>query len=238
MKRKLFMFFLIGGCVSIFTGCSNESKYTEEQETVISDYMAQMVFKHCKGFDYKLVNVSDNPFIREEEDIEQSEKEEKKLKADDSVKTGSSDDKTSDEKNDEIKKENVDLANILGLSNDINAEVKKITFYNEFTEGAYVIEAGKDEMLLKVDFKLMNKSNKDTKITNSSNTKFSVKIEGEKYKPLMTAIKDDLLFFSKTIKAKKSESATLIFSVPKSAKKDKIELEVASNDGVTLIQLE
>lgn len=238
MKKKLFMVFLIGGCVSIFTGCSNESKYTEEEETVISDYMAQMVFKHCEGFDYKLVNVSDNPFIREEEDIDQSEKEEKNLKSDDSIKTGSVDDKISDKEDNEIKKEKVDLANVLGFSNDINAEVKKITFYNEYTEDAYVIEAEQGKMLLKVDFILTNKSNKKIKVTNSSDAKIAVIIEGEKYKPLMTAMKNDLLFFSRTIKSKNSESATLIFSVPKSAKKDNMKLEVTSNDGGALIQLE
>ena len=68
MREKLKIIVSICVCMCIFTACSTESKFNEEQQQVLADYIAQTVLKHTEGYENKLVDVSSDFYLLTEED--------------------------------------------------------------------------------------------------------------------------------------------------------------------------
>ena len=68
MNKRLRFMVCILLCVIMTSGCTGDNNFSQKEEEVIADSMAQIVFKHTKGYNYRLEDVSKNPFIREEID--------------------------------------------------------------------------------------------------------------------------------------------------------------------------
>lgn len=253
MREKLKFLVLIGLCMIIFTACGKESKFNEKEKIILADYIAQTVIEHSEGYETKLVDVSKSPFLLKEEKNDNAFSFVDNKVADSvddtensAIKTGDSgtldDNSDKDFEDTDGNNENVSkpqLAAILGFKDGIEAYVSNKKILEEYASNSYVIDAEKNEKLVEVIFKITNKTNSNIKVeTSKSNLKFKLKIGGETYYPLLTAIDNDLIYFDKKINAKKSSSAVLLFGVPNESIKGKFVLEVENSDESASISLD
>ena len=159
MKNKR-TFLIILCCMVFLTGCVSEIPYSEEEQAVIADCAAHLVLRHSKGYEYKVVDVSRKPFIREEIDETEDEniiKEEKEEIVDvlSGEKTGSSE--QNDNETEEQEEIGASLSEVLGFDKNIDAEVMNYSVVDELTKGAYFLEPEEGEKLVTVDIKISNK---------------------------------------------------------------------------------
>ena len=253
MRDKLKFLVLIGLCMIIFTACGKESKFNEKQKTILADYIAQTVIKHSEGYETKLVDVSDSPFLLKEEENggyfasndnedKSSNKEDKSSDSEDTssndeVISGYNDDKMSSDNEENVIKtgdsgaKDKELATILGFKDGIEAYVSNNKVLKEYASSSYVISAEKDKKIIEVSLKITNKTNSDIKVKSlGDKIKYKLKIKEKSYYPLLTAIDNDLVYFEKKIKAKKSTSAVLLFSIPKDITKEELVIEIEGKD--------
>ncbi|MBE5935431.1 MAG: DUF4352 domain-containing protein [Lachnospiraceae bacterium] len=235
----------ISVCILMLTGCTGDNNLSQREQNVVADYTAQIVLRHSKGYEYKLVDVSGNPFIREEidetslskdedkEEEQEQEKEEQEKEQQDNETEGDSNTQDSEEET----KEEVSIGSALGFNEKIKVEVMKTKVVDDLSKGAYYLEAEKGKKLVKVDFKITNKGDKKAKVLyNNSNCKLY--IEAKEYSPLQTAIDNDLNFLSASIEKNKSITASLVYSVDeKDAKLDK-KIEITTKDIQTTVDLD
>ena len=230
----------------IFTACGKESKFNEKQKTILADYIAQTVIKHSEGYETKLVDVSDSPFLLKEEenggyfasnDNEDKSSDSEDTSSNDEVIFGYNDDKMSSDNEENVIKtgdsgaKDKELATILGFKDGIEAYVSNNKVLKEYASSSYVISAEKDKKIIEVTFKITNKNNSDIKVKSlGDKIKYKLKIKEKSYYPLLTAIDNDLVYFEKKIKAKKSTSAVLLFSIPKDITKEELVIEIEGKD--------
>ena len=120
MNKRFLLVLCILTCIIITTGCTGDSIFNDREEEVIADYMAQIVLKHSKGYVYKLEDVSNNPFIREEVDETEGTVEElldKEINNSKEGETKEDTDKNEEEKKEE--KEEITISNALGFDKNI-----------------------------------------------------------------------------------------------------------------------
>ena len=230
----------------IFTACGKESKFNEKQKTILADYIAQTVIKHSEGYETKLVDVSDSPFLLKEEenggyfasnDNEDKSSDSEDTSSNDEVIFGYNDDKMSSDNEENVIKtgdsgaKDKELATILGFKDGIEAYVSNNKVLKEYASSSYVISAEKDKKIIEVTFKITNKNNSDIKVKSlGDKIKYKLKIKEKSYYPLLTAIDNDLVYSEKKIKAKKSTSAVFLFSIPKDITKEELVIEIEGKD--------
>ena len=230
MSCIILTFLLLSGCVS--------SNYTREQEDIISDYVAQIVFKHSKGYDYRLESVTDNPFIREE--IDEGTSEDKDVLDKDIISEGKEsedDEKDNSSKDETPMEEKTSLASALDFDENIKVEVMKTTFSDELTKGAYYLEVDKDEKLCVIYLKITNNSKKRVKVK-SKNSVFKLETEKKTYNKLMTALEDDISFLSRNIEAGKSITTKVVFKIDIENQKSVKTLYVETGSKQTTVDLD
>lgn len=253
MREKYYFIVSIVLSMLVLSGCSNEEKYSEEETTIIADYVAQTVIKHSEGYEGKLVDISDNPFLLTKEDsfvdslrdgasqdkvedVEEIDKTEPTTKVEDDSSldnTLSLDNKTED-------KESVkNISSILGFQDGIEAYVSKYELLKEYASSSYVIDVNDDEVLIKIEFEIKNITSKDINVqVNSVDSKFRLVIADDTYEPLITAVENDFMFFDKKIKSNSSQKAVLLFSVPKNIGKEEMSLDVKCSSTSALVSLD
>lgn len=253
MREKLNFLVLIGLCMIIFTACGKESKFNEKQKKILADYIAQTVIEHSEGYETKLVDVSKSPFLLNEGEDDNifslvdnkvsdsaDDEDSSVIKTGDSGTLNGNSDKDFEDTDDN--KENVSklqIATILGFKDGVEAYVSNKKILEEYASDSYVIYAEKNEKLVEVNFKIMNKTDSNIKVeTSNNNVKYKLKVGGEIYYPLLTAIDNDLMYFEKNINAKKASSAVLLFGVENEHIKDKFVLEIENSDELASISLD
>lgn len=249
MREKFKFIVLIGLCMIIFTACGKESKFNEKQKTILADYIAQTVIEHSEGYETKLVDVSESPFLlkKEENDDAFSLADNKALDSEGSkeesvIKTGSSgaiDEGVVDNSDEKKTVSKSQLASILGFEDGIEAYVSNKKILKEYDSNSYIIDVEKNKHLVEVIFKITNTTDSNVKVkTECNNVKYRLKIGEEIYYPLLTAIDNDLLYYEKKIKSKKSGNAVLLFSVKNGNNKEEMVLEVEGKDTSASISLD
>ena len=246
MREKLKIIVSICVCMCIFTACSTESKFNEEQQQVLADYIAQTVLKHTEGYENKLVDVSSDFYLlTEEEDYVDgfnSSKDNEDLKQDDDNSDTEDNDKIltgdsgSNEEEDDVYSEiNVgskgNLESILGLKKGLEVYVSRTDILKEYASDSYVIDVNEDEKLLKVIFKITNTSKSDVKCyLADSKIKYELKKGNDSYYPLLTALENDLSYYDSKINVGSTREAVLLFRIPDNSKKDDFSLTIKNED--------
>ena len=227
MNKRLRLVVCILACIFTTTGCASESMYSEREEEVIADYVAQIVFKHAEGYNYRLEDVSKNPFIREEiDETEESVEDILDEEINESIEGESKDDADAKE---EDKKDEVTIGQALGFDENIKVEVMKTNIVDDLSKGAYYLKADDGEKLVKLDLKITNIGNKKVSVKyNQSLCKLI--IDKNDYTPLMTALENDFQFLSKKIDKDESITTTLVYSIDKDDKEKDKSLEFSTKD--------
>ena len=235
MNKRLRLVVCILVCIFTTTGCAGESIYSEREEEVIADYVAQIVFKHAEGYNYRLEDVSKNPFIREEiDETEESVEEQLDKEISESKEEESQADTDSKE---EDKKDEITISQALGFDENIKVEVMKTKIVDDLSKGAYYLNANKGEKLLKVDLKITNIGDKKIKLKyNQSVCKLI--INKKDYTPLMTALENDFQFLSKKIDSDESIITTLVYSIDEGDKEKEKLVEFSTGDVKTEAKLD
>ncbi len=253
MREKYYIIVSIVLSMLVLSGCSTESKYSEEETDIVADYVAQTVIKHSEGYDGKLVDVSNNPFLlTKEESFVDSLRDDKDSQDLDSSsnqidkvepaikKEENSTDYTSDNQDNaqEVEKEDLDINKVLNFKEGIETYVEKCEVLKEYTSNSYVIDIKDDEKLVKVEFKIKNTTANNVEVKVDS-TKTSIKLatKDDTYMPLITAIENDFMFYNKTVKGNSTKKAVLMFNVPKATDIDDLSLEIQGIDCSTSISL-
>ncbi len=235
MNKRLRLVVCILVCIFTTTGCAGESIYSEREEEVIADYVAQIVFKHAEGYNYRLEDVSKNPFIREEiDETEESVEEQLDKEISESKEEESQADTDSKE---EDKKDEITISQALGFDENIKVEVMKTKIVDDLSKGAYYLNADKGEKLAKIDIKITNIGDKKN-LVEYKQSLCKLIIDKNDYTPLMTALENDFQFLSKKLDKDESILATLVYSIDKDdEKKDKL-IEFSTKDVKKEIELD
>lgn len=253
MREKFKIIVSMCVCMCIFTACNTESKFNEEQQQVLADYIAQTVLKHTEGYENKLVDISGDFYLLTEEedyvDSFNSSKDNEELKQDDSNSDTEDNDKIltgdsgSNEVEDDVNSEisvgpKGKLESILGLKKGLEAYVSKTDILKEYASDSYVIDVNKDEKLLKVIFKITNTLKSDVKCSLAdSKIKYELTNGNNLYYPLLTALENDLAYYDSKINAGCTREAVLLFRIPDNSKKDDFSLIIKSEDKSITVNL-
>ena len=239
MNKRIGFISCVCMCLLVLTGCTGDNNYTQEEENVLADYMAQIVFKHSEGYNYKLVNVIGNPFIHEEIDEGDSDLNiEDESNKDNTDKTKDQDgDSNKDLDRDDESKEKTSLASALGFDKNIDVKVMKTKVSDELSKEAYYLEAGKNKKICTVTLKISNKGSKSVQVKNNGSS-IRLLINDNKYKPKLTPLENDISFLSCKIGAKKSKDIIIVFEINDKDSKKAKSLMVETKDKKTTIELD
>lgn len=249
MREKRYIIVSIVLTMLVLSGCSSKEKYSEEEKDIIADYVAQTVIKNSEGYQGKLVDVSNNPFLlTKEEDFVDSlrdeELENEEDKNEQQVDKAEPATKIKEESNEkdgglEVSKKEVDnIAAILNFREGIETYVTKCEVLDEYTSSSYVIDIKENEKLLKVEFDIKNTMAKEVVVkVDSVATSIKLAIADNTYIPLITAVENDFMFINKKIKPNSTQKAILLFAVPKTLDMKDISLEIKGADNSVSVSL-
>lgn len=228
MKKKLSMISAFLMFSTLISGCSLKSQYSEDDYDIVATYIAHAVIKNDKNMAYKLIDAPKEE--QEDNDIkEEIPKEEDKQEKD------TDEEKEPPKKEDNVQKEDekvsAKLSQVLGCSDDISIQYKANSIVDEYSSESFTIEPSDGKKLLIIKFNIANNSSDNIDVNLiPTGIKYLVNVNGEDAKPLMTAIPNDIFFYSNQIKAGKKKEAVLVFEVTNKSI-DTLELSISSERG-------
>lgn len=230
MKKPLSALLLLLGCSVVFSGCSLDNDYSDEDLDIVASYVANAVLAQSKGFSYRLETIIDEE--PQEEPTVQPTKEPAKQDKKDDLSKDTIKPSSEKENNGEDDKSSLGICEILGAKN-VDITCDKFKVYDNYHDGDYfVLEPDKDKKLLVVSFTIKNKTNKKISMSNNpEEINYELFVGDKSYKPLMTALLDDLMYYDGKIDANKSVKASLVFQVDKNSSDKDVSIMISSKDG-------
>lgn len=213
MRRIKFIFLLLAtACMLAGCGSSKRVELTDEQNDMVAEYIAGALLRYDMRYEEKLIYDSLEPV--EEPDISPGPQPEvtqipeadnvpEQPEVSDTTEAGYS------SLNDIFSKEGISLS------------YKKSSFHNSYPEEKndyFVIEPSVSNKLLVVEFKLENTSPEKKKIDlSAAGIKYSLTLGENSYKPLLTALPNDLRYLNTDLGGGKSKTVIVVFEVEKNA---------------------
>lgn len=221
MPVKRIKFVLVMAMVILFlSGCSKPLLKTDTQSDNAAEYIAGIMLKYSKNYNDTLIYETPEPVVEEND----TEKEITTSTENNNTNNNTSNKENSNNKNNNSNSnaEENSETNFKEFFKQYNVEVtyKTHKFYDTYPENVkdpiYALSAGKDKKLLVIEFTIKNKSDKKIEL-DLFNENLVYHLQGTSegsYKPLLSVLSvDDLQFLKKTIKAKESCDALLIFDI-------------------------
>lgn len=217
MKRiKTIFFILTAACM--MTGCSSSKKIelTKEQNDMVAEYIAGALLRYDMRYEEELIYTSEGleeetePVLSPQPEMTQTPETEKVPeqpagKDAEQVTYSSLDDIFSQE--------------------GITISYKESNFYDSYPKestGYFVIEPKASHKLLVIELKMKNGSSKEKKIDlSAAGITYDLTLGEKSYKPLLTALPNDLRYLDASIEAGKAKNAVIVFEVEKEAKLEK-----------------
>ncbi|MSS63792.1 DUF4352 domain-containing protein [Velocimicrobium porci] len=243
-KRYISCAILLSAC--LLTGCGSGIELTDEENNMVAEYMAGALLKYDHGYKEALIetDIADQEDIGNENEQNSIVSKDEKEMSNDINQNQSSDTLNSEDKKD-ISKENTEKSYSLEElfeKKDYSLNYKNselCSSYPEKENGYFIVEATAGKKLAVINLTVRNISGK-TKNINLSNQGigYSLAINGKVYdKPLLTAIMNDVQYFSDTITAGKSKKAVLVFEVDKKVKLSDGTLSISVDDKTVNVKL-
>ncbi|HHX79021.1 MAG TPA: hypothetical protein GX695_04645 [Acholeplasmataceae bacterium] len=238
MRGRFILYMLI--ILIMLTGCDNSLSYSENDENMISEYIANKLLKYNdESYDgWYFVNDDTN-------DINENDDEFSELEVEDNSENSFDPTEKDPVINDEQDLKNKDLLSLDTFKINKNLIIKykgckSYDIYPEKDETYFSLKPRDDHKLLVLDFTIKNESSKKIKLNlTKTNYKYKLFINGEmKLKPLLTLLENDLQYLNMDISANKSAEVILIFEVKSNIEADDMILEVKNEKDEILYMLE
>lgn len=238
MKKPFILMMLM--CVVLLTGCSSLVNLTEDESDMLTEYMAGVVLKHSDDYKDGLLTKT------EIEELEAKEEERnKKLVANSNEKkeVQVTSKNPSNSKNQALTEtKDVSLTKAVGNKN-FNIEYKQFKSYDKYVSedksSNVALEAGKNKKLLVLYFDVKNLSNETMKIdlVEEGIGYQLILNNGDKVKPLLTLLMNDIQYLNLDIAANKTKDAVIVFEVDKNEDLSNTSLKVTRKDMTSSIDL-
>lgn len=230
MKRMRFgVLLLLAACV--LSGCGkSEVELTNEQNDMIAEYIAGALLRYDMQYEEKLLYTSAEDEIEPEDEKTPLPAETEPPVSEPVEGLEPEDDYTGQ----------IEEVSYTGLNETIGLDGVEIAykdsdFYSSYPKKEndyFVIEAGVSKKLMVARFQLTNTSDETKKVDLSdAGISYLLKLGENEYKPLLTALPDDLRYLTTEIKAGKKKTVVVVFEVPKDASLREAEM-IVSRDGV------
>lgn len=216
MKKFLSCILLLSVC--FLMGCSSGIELTEEENSMVAEYMAGVLLKYDHYYENKLI-------VKKDADNDETKKDTVQPKTDNSEdentekpkKQPNSENKKTEEKEDSKEKNNVSIADLFAGKDYTLAYKGNMlsSFYPKKAGGAYVVEAPKGKKLAVISLNVKNTSSKE-KTIDLSKEQISYVLETKEQtysEPMLTVSTSGIQYFRETIKPLKEKEAILIFAV-------------------------
>lgn len=209
--------------VCTLSGCgSSKVELTDEQNSMVAEYIAGALLRYDMRYEEKL------QYIPEEVETEAAVPETQAPP----VETELPQDSTETLGQEPSYK---NLNEVIGIDG-MELTYKRSAFYDSYPKEKndfFILEPGVSNKLLVAEFELSNTTGKKQKVDLSgAGIKYSLKLGGREYKPLLTALPNDLRYLSITVAAEKSEKVIIIFEVEKDKELKDAEMMI-DREGVT-----
>lgn len=232
MRARLILCMLM--IVIILTACDNSLSYSESDEDMISEYIANKLLKYNdESYDGWYVGNNDNNNIGNIDENESNELEIEDVKDNSNSLEETGNETISENRPDAINDKEPLALDTLKIKKDLIVKYEKFKLYDiypEKDETYFSLKPREGHKLLVLDFTIKNEGSKKVKINLTKiKYKYKLAINGEtKLKPLLTLLENDLQYLNMDINSDESVDVILIFEVNKDIKVDDIILEVES----------
>jgi len=233
--KKIKMIALVFALAGILVACGSEDtvELTEGQNNMIAEYIAGALLRYDLRYEEELVYASAAEVVPEEtEETQNPQPEETEAPTENEV----SDSETWEETTPQI--DYTDLTTLIG-EKGITLSYKSAGLHDSYPKSSddyFIIEPSLSNQLLVTEYTLKNESKSKKKIDlSSAGIKYSLKIDGTEYKPLLTALPNDLRYLSTTLEAGAEQTVVVIFEVGKKASLNNAGLEISRDNMVVQI---
>lgn len=242
------------------TGCSKAIVMTDDENKMVTEYMAGLVLKYDNNYENKLIyddgtnkystdeliNSNDNSSVEQNtsnSSTDSSSTDETNQNIESTIKDTTN---TSNESKDnnvtvEEKVKYEDVSTVIGISG-IDFKYKDYTLTESYpkstSDSIVTLDASEGNQLLVLTVELKNTTNKDKKINFiGSGVSYSLGVENDKIDSLLTLLPNDIQFLDTTIKAQKTKKAVVVFEVSKDYKIGNSNLYINNNDKIASINI-
>lgn len=234
------------------TGCGNSiPDMTGEQQELVVEYAADVLVKHSKNYDGKLVELS---VVREAEAKEAAMKQAVKEAAREEEAR-----KEAEKENEETESTSSDVEvidntgeaaqqNPSTIEEFLKLDSVKFTYTGHETDSLYpeqgeelffVMNATEENKLLVLKFQAENLSDGENSLDIAqSGTRFKIVVNGTEKNALTTMLLNDLAYYQKTLNAGESQEVVLICEIPESEEVSSLGLVMKNEETSTEISLE
>lgn len=231
------------------TGCGNAiPDMTSQQEELVVEYAADVLLKHSKNYDSKLVELS---VVREAEEreaamqqaVRQAAREEEQAEKENTEKEDTSSDVEVIDNTGEAA-----VQNPSSIEDFLKLDSVKFTYSGYETDSLYpqqgeelffVMNATEGNKLLVLKFQTENLSDTETALDIAqSETRFKIVVNGVEKNALTTMLLNDLPYYQGTLGPKESQELVLICEVPEEEEISSLSLIMRGAENATEISLE
>lgn len=236
---------ILAACV---TGCGNTiPDMTSQQQELVVEYAADVLLRHSKNYDSKLVSLS---VVREAEEKEAAMQQAVKQAAREEEQAEKEDTPTKDTASDVEVIDNTGEApvqNPSSIEDFLKLDSVKITYTGFETDNFYpkqgeelffVMNATEGNDLLVLKFQAENLSQGENALDIAqSGTRFKIVVNGSEKNALTTMLLNDLAYFQGTLAAGESQELVLICEVPGEEEISSLSLILKGTEGSSEISL-
>lgn len=249
MKKRL-MLIAAMGCI-LLTGCTKIVDLSETENEVVTQYMSDIILD---GTSYNtlvkeaevqlLLNKEAEPFkeVKEIKDKTEDSKTSDKTTSDKNSSNKSNKDKEENTSTDKKtkKEESVQLF-WSDIKKDFEVSYTKYELTDNYSSSEnkyYEIGAKADEQLLVLHFNVKNLSGKTKKLDLvEEGLKYVIEASGQKIKPMLTLLMEDIQYINLNIDGKSTKKAVLVFAVSKDIDMTRAELVINRENKSTRFSL-
>ena len=247
MLKKMKGFFVGAQCCAMLTGCNDVIDMTEEQSTLVAEYVADLLLKYDLNYEDRIAEG-----MREEKTEEESaETEEEAEKEETATEEATEEIKKEAGEKKPVKAEEASVGTESDIAKIVGIEGASITFKDYQVMDQYDpqdgdndsihLEASNGYELLVVRFKVANTTEDTVDISLlDSPVEYRIVCNGSKAAdPMLTILTDDLGTLETSVKPDEDQEAVLIFQISENMKDalDTIDLKVNYNDMENVIKI-
>ncbi|MEG1459644.1 MAG: hypothetical protein RSJ40_10105 [Acetivibrio sp.] len=214
------------------TGCESvQSELTTEENNMIAEYIAGALLKHDLRYEKKLIYKTEDV---EKKEMQTEPKEPKETIPPTTTPAPTSEDKLPIEEAAQKYEPISEIYNIRDFDIQYKNAKECQSYPKTSTNSYFLLEANPSNKLLVLNFNIQN-TNKSEKNFCMINAGVNYQLQdntGKSYKPLLTALTNDLQYLDRKIAGKKSEKAVLVFEIPQENKIENYTLYITKNKAV------
>lgn len=229
MKFKLLLV-VTGMSLLLLTGCGSSISLTDNETSIVAEYVGGLVLKYDKNYEDSLIVPED---ILEEDVQATVTPTPTTAPSDEGV--NNANDTVSKDSN---KQANADFTEVIGIEG-LTVEYSGYKTSDNYSDPYFTIESGDGKQLLIVGFDVKNTTKKDVAM-NLGNSDISYQLDintGTFQKPLLTFLDNDLRLIDTTVEANSTLKTVLVFNVSDKINLDVVNVIISRGDKTAIVKL-